>query len=187
MNRRKAIAGIVLFGGAVYAGVRGLRLFSTADLSQLPGHRALIAELAEMIIPRTDTPGAKDAAAEDFIITMIKDCTPRKSQYNFMQGLSDVTAYTRRHYGCTFMECTQEQRTEVIAHFEERDRPFSGLAGKVSRKLSGDAFFQTLKRYTIQGYCTSKQGATKGLAYDYVPGAFRGCVPLQPGQKCWAT
>lgn len=187
MNRRKAIGSILLLGSAAYGGKHLYRFFRTPDLGTLPAQKALIAELAEMIIPRTDTPGAKDAAVEDFIILMIKDCTPRKQQNSFLQGLDDVAAYTERHYGCNFINCSSQQRQETMAHFEKRDQPYAGIAGKVSRKLFGDAFFVTLKKYTILGYCTSEPGATKGMAYDFIPGMYHGHLKLQPGQKCWAT
>ncbi|KAA2242455.1 gluconate 2-dehydrogenase subunit 3 family protein [Chitinophaga agrisoli] len=190
MNRRKALKGLLLLGGsgaAILGGIKGYRLFRSPDLQQLSHYRPLIAELAETIIPRTDTPGAKDAGVPDFIITMIKDCTPLRIQNRFMDGLEDVVHYAHAQYGHSFFACSQEQRHNILAHFEKRDRPYSGLPGKVSRKLFGDTFFITLKHYTVQGYCTSMQGATQALAYDYVPGRYQGCATLEPGQKCWAT
>jgi hypothetical protein len=39
----------------------------------------------------------------------------------------------------------------------------------------------------VLGYCTSEVGATQALAYAHVPGDYRGCVPLRPRQKGWAT
>jgi len=174
-------------GAAVAGGFKGFYWFTRPGLDQLPAYKPLIAELAEGIIPRTDTPGAKDAHVEDFIITMIQDCTPARVQGRFMEGLKDVEVYTKSQYGCTFAACNKTQRHNVLAHFEKRDRPLNGIAGKVSRKIFGDNFFVTLKKYTVQGYCTSRQGATQGMAYDYVPGRYQGCVTLTPGQKCWAT
>lgn len=174
-------------GAVIMSGFNGYRWFTRPSLRRLPEYKPLIAELAETIIPRTETPGAKDAGVEDFIITMIQDCTPYRVQGRFMEGLEDVEAYTRSQYGLTFSECSKEQRHNVLTYFEKRDRPFPGIAGKAVRKLFGDNFFMTLKKYTVQGYCTSLEGATKGLAYDYVPGRYQGCVTLAPGQKCWAT
>lgn len=190
MDRRKALKGLLLFGGgaaAVAGGIKSFQWYKKPDLQQLPGYKPLIAELAETIIPRTDTPGAKDAGVQDYIITMIQDCTPAKLQNKFMDGLADVQHYAQAQYSRSFLECSKEQRHNVLAHFEKRDRQYSGLAGKVQRRLFGDGFFVTLKKYTVQGYCTSIQGATQGLAYDYIPGRYQGCATLEPDQKCWAT
>ncbi|MFI4945488.1 MAG: gluconate 2-dehydrogenase subunit 3 family protein [Burkholderiales bacterium] len=44
-----------------------------------------------------------------------------------------------------------------------------------------------LKDLTLVGFFTSQIGATQVLAYEKVPGGYRGCVELRPGQKTWAT
>jgi hypothetical protein len=54
-------------------------------------------------------------------------------------------------------------------------------------EAAADPFFALLKELTVLGYCTSELGATQGLAYLAVPGEYRGCVGLRPGQKSWAT
>src|ERR1043165_9652553 len=113
MDRRRALKGFLLFGGgaaAVAAGFKSYQWYRKPDLQRLPDYRTLIAELAETIIPRTDTPGAKDAGVQDYIITMILDCTPTKLQNKFMNGLVDVQEYTQAQYGRSFLECSKEQR-----------------------------------------------------------------------------
>ncbi|CAL1518081.1 gluconate 2-dehydrogenase subunit 3 family protein [Chitinophaga sp. MM2321] len=190
MNRRKAIINIFLYGGAgaaIAGGVGYHHFYKAPDLSKLEQYRVLITELAEIIIPETDTPGARSTGVGDFIITMIRDCTSRKAQNRFMYGLQDVESYTSSRYGKPFAACDQATKINVVAHFEKQGRSYPGIMGKVSGRLIGDSFFMTLKKYTIIGFCTSMQGATKAMAYDYVPGKFQGCIPLQPGQKCWAT
>ena len=44
-----------------------------------------------------------------------------------------------------------------------------------------------MKDLTLVGFYTSRIGATQALAYEAVPGGFRGCLELGPGQKAWAT
>ena len=190
MNRRKAIASILLLAGAGTAGVSGFKLYQwrkTPDLKKLDDFHPLITALAEVIIPETDTPGATTAGVTPFIINMVKDCTPRKEQNKFIDGLEEVAGYAHRHHKQAFEKCSSADQQAIVAYFEKRDRPYKGMAGKISRKLIGDNFFMLMKKYTVIGYCTSQAGATRGLAYDYVPGKYVGCVPLQPGQKCWAT
>jgi hypothetical protein len=190
MNRRKAIGSILLLAGAgaaIITGVKLRALYRTPDLKKLYTHKELITELAETIIPATDTPGAKAANVAPFIISMIEDCTPQKEQNKFLNGLEDVEEYAHAKYNRSFIDCSQQERNVIADYFEKRDRSYKGIAGKVSHKLLGDSFFTILKKYTVMGYCNSLEGVTKGLAYDYVPGRYEGSVTLRSGQKCWAT
>jgi len=75
----------------------------------------------------------------------------------------------------------------VLTLFEERGKNFKGILGKAQNRFLGKSFFTTLKEYTVEGYCTSEMGATRGLAYIHIPGKYLGCIPMQPGQKVWAT
>ena len=190
MNRRKAILRISLAGlGIVTAGTayKWWDQLKSPDFSYLQANKALLAALCDTIIPATDTPGARDTGAQDFIIKMIRDCTPRKEQNNFIRGLREIQSHCQSSYGLPYQRCSQDQQTAALAHFEEKSKPYNGKLGKVELRLMGRPFFSILKDYTIQGYCTSQQGATMGLNYVYIPGSFKGCIPLDPGQKAWAT
>jgi hypothetical protein len=68
MNRRKAIYSIIFFGGGVFATFSGYKYynnFKTPDLGFLDTSKSLIADLSEIIIPTSDTPGAKDALVSE--------------------------------------------------------------------------------------------------------------------------
>ncbi len=147
----------------------------------------MLSELAETIIPATNTPGAKDARVGEFIYEMLIDCADVRAQNKFLYGLEDLEDYCHSRYDHSFMSCTIPQREEALIHFEQKGKRRSGIIGKVQHKLLGDSFFETLKNYTVIGYATSMQGATQGFAYDYIPGAFDANVPLKPGQRSWAT
>ncbi len=190
MNRRKAIGRLLMIGGAglmAGGGFTWFRYYRKPDLASLDALRPMIDELAETIIPETDTPGAKSAGAGEMIIRLIRECAPRNAQNRFLTGLADVEDYARSRFGQPYLSCNDQQKDAITAHFEVRDRSGKGLRDKAMNKLIGPAFFQTLKKYTVISYCTSMQGATKGLQYDYLPGIYRGIIPLSAGQKCWAT
>jgi hypothetical protein len=190
MDRRKAIFRICLTGAGITAAATGYHwwdITKSPHLTYLLHNRGLIDELAETIIPATDTPGAKDAEVGDFIIKMVSDCTDKKSQNKFINGLSDLKSYCRDRHNKPFEQCNDAQKEEVLRYFEKDGKPFSGFFGKVQRKLLGKSFFVTLKEYTVEGYCTSRAGATSALVYVPVPGKFDGCTVLQPGQNAWAT
>lgn len=190
MNRRKAITYISFTGlGLVTAGasLKWWNMFHSPDLSWLKQNRELLAALCDTIIPATDTPGAREAGVHDFLVKIVSDCTPRKEQNTFIAGLKDLQEHCRHTYDRPFEQCTAAQRQETLSRCETRDKPWSGLAGKLENRVLGRPFFTLLREYTVYGYCTSRIGATQGMAYAYIPGSFNGCMPLKPGQKCWAT
>ncbi|MEI9942612.1 MAG: gluconate 2-dehydrogenase subunit 3 family protein [Chitinophagaceae bacterium] len=189
MNRRKAIFRISLAGagvGAAFAGYKWYDITKSPDIAYLDKSREFIAALAETIIPATDTPGAKETGVHDFIIMMVKECTERKAQNKFINGLKDLQEYCNYEHGKPYQECPSQQQESVLMRFEKKDKPYNGLLGKAQVRFLGKSFFATLKEYTVEGYCTSEAGATKGLAYLPVPGNYSGCTTLEQGQKAWA-
>ncbi len=190
MQRRKAISRILLISCGSIAAYSGYKFYDwnkSPDVEYLDSHKKLIAALAEEIIPATDSPGAKEAGVDDFIITMVKDCVEIKTKNKFIDGLKELQRYCHSSFSKSFEDCTKQQKLQTLTHFEERGRTNSGIIGKVEKRFFGSSFFTTLKSLTVEGYCTSEAGATKGLAYVPIPGKFVGCMPLQKGQKSWAT
>jgi hypothetical protein len=190
MNRRRAVKRLSLITGGIVLTLGGVRLYDlikTPRLEALDTYRGLLGDLADTILPATDSPGAREAGVGDLIIRMVKDCTNRKSQNHFIDGLRSLTEYTEEKYKRPFGACSLEERTAILTHFEQSGKPYKGWLGKADHQLEGDSFFITLKNYTVLGYCTSKPGATEALRYDYIPGKYAGTVPLEPGQKAWAT
>ena len=189
MNRRKAIIRITLGGAGLAAAIGGYKWYGiakTPDVRYVTGNKELLAALAETIIPATDTPGAREAGVADFIVMMVRECLDRKNANNFIDGLKDLQSYSKSKFGKDFEHCTATEQEAVMTHFEKRDKPYGGIAGKVQNRYLGKPFFIILKELTVEGYCTSEPGATKGLAYVNVPGSYRGCMPMTSGQKAWA-
>jgi len=178
-----AAAGLVAAGG----GYKWYRIHRGPDLEFVKQNGALLTALAETIIPGTDVPGAREAGVGDFIVKMVLYCTERKEQNRFVDGLKDIQQHCQREYGKGYEQCTPGDQEAVLTIWERVGRPKSGIVGKVEARLLGRSFFTLLKEYTVEGYCTSEPGATKGLAYLYIPGSYKGCLPMQPGQRAWAT
>jgi hypothetical protein len=134
-----------------------------------PGQDALIAEIAERIIPTTDTPGAKAAGVPDFILKMIADCTRPAGQEIFRQGLDRLETEVSARFGRPFVDCSPEEQTAVL------------------REMEQTPFFQNFKRLTVLGYFTSETGCTQALRYEPLPGRYEGDLPYKKGDKAWAT
>ena len=190
MNRRKAIGGMLLAGiGGVlaYSGYKWYNWHKTPDLAYVQKNASLLAALTETILPATDTPGAKAAAVDQFIVIMLRDCVDERTANTFIDGLKDVQSRSFSEYGKPFEQCAAEEQQSIVTYFQEKGKPWGGIAGKIEKRYLGKSFFNILKDLTVEGYCTSKVGATQALSYLYIPGSYQGCMPMQPGQTAWAT
>ncbi len=85
MNRRELIQRVTMMLGGVMsaplmAGAMGEVLNATPNLDITDLQKSLIAEVADVIIPATTTPGAKEAGAQNFIIRVMRDCYLKEDQ-----------------------------------------------------------------------------------------------------------
>ena len=180
----------MLIGGGTAAAFSGYKWYSftkSPDIDYLLKKKSLIAALAETIIPQTTTAGAKAAHAEDFILSMLQNCTERKTLNQFVDGLKSVEDYTAEKYNKEYQACSKEEQAAVMTHFKKRDSIQPGLMFKIRRRTLGNPFYTTLRQYTIEGFCTSAAGATEVLRYVLVPGRYDACIPLKGGETTWAT
>lgn len=205
MKRRDAIGRVaLLMGGTLSAptmlafleGCKSGSESASAGLS-FPfsaDRKALVSEVAEIIIPKTDTPGAKDAKVGDFIEKMLKDCYAEKDLASFNKGLEQLEEKD-------FLKATPEQQTAILKEMEASAKEEASKASEAKKSAdekkkyteagkeyteAGVPFFRLVKELTLLGYFTSEPGATQALDYVPVPGRYDGCIDLKPGQKAWA-
>jgi gluconate 2-dehydrogenase gamma chain len=152
---------------------------------------SLIAALTEIIMPRTDTPGAIDAGVPMFIDQMLKEVYPKESQETFLKNLAAFDEGARKAHGNGFLDCSDKEK---MAYFKkEHDGALQSSAGGSSSGWwnagvnDSKPFILELKELTLLGFFTSEPGATQVLQYNQVPGPFKGCVPVKEVGKAWAT
>ncbi|MCF0060274.1 gluconate 2-dehydrogenase subunit 3 family protein [Dyadobacter chenwenxiniae] len=175
MNRREAVQKITfLLGGTIsaplMAGVMGEKLNFGPSLDISADQEALLADVADVIIPTTGTPGAKAAGADKFITRIMRDCYEMADQKKFYAGLEKVDAQSKEVYGKGFLALDATQKNDIIKRTTVSDKPF----------------FLQMKGLTVTGYFTSEVGATQALDYLPIPGRFDGSWPMPKGQKSWA-
>lgn len=151
---------------------------------------SLVAEVAEIIIPRTSTPGAKDVGVPSFIDTLLKEVYSPEEQQKFVEGLQTFDAEAEKQFGSRFLDCDPAQQVEFVKKLNE-DALTGGVSISQGWWAAGSAserpFILKVKELTLLGFFTSEVGATKVLQYNQVPGPFKGCVPLAEVGKAWAT
>lgn len=205
LSRRQALVGSVLTFGALWG---ALSVPSTATAQGLLPWtpRALTLEqarildiVAELIIPATDVPGAREAGVPQFVDrTLAIYSTPADAQ-TLRNGLDRLEADARDAHGAGFTAISQDQQTALLARHDPTTRPTpraavgiargdseTGLSDRNPEPPQAAAFFILLRELVTVGYFTSELGATKAVRYDPVPGEYRGCVPLKEIGRAWA-
>lgn len=122
MNRREAVRNVAfLMGGALSATTIGVFLegcnspsTKTAGNLFTDEQQKLITEVADIIIPATSSPGAKDAGVGPFITLMLKECYPEDAQKAFVKGLEDLDKQAKEEYKKSFIELSVAQRQELL-------------------------------------------------------------------------
>ncbi|MFZ5971971.1 MAG: gluconate 2-dehydrogenase subunit 3 family protein [Bacteroidota bacterium] len=142
----------------------------------------LVAEVAEIIIPKTDTPGAKDVGVPGFIDLMLKDCYKKEDQDRYLAGLAEFDNAAKTAYGEAFLDLDPAQQAEHVKKVHD-----AAIEATRSGELKERPFILTTKELTVTGFFTSEPGATQVLQYAPVPGAYHGCLPLAEVGKTWAT
>lgn len=138
------------------------------NLRIFPADEAMLAELCEIIIPKTNTPGAKDISAHLFVLKMVDDCATKEQQQTFIKGMEDFNMLCKSTAGKTLVDCDANERakiTEALLAIKEEDTPLKDFLGMV-------------KGRTIQVYTSSEFYLTKVQVYELVPGRYQGCVPV---------
>jgi len=191
MNRRDALSRVaLLLGGTVIGAEFFLNGCSPADkkigqsVDFTADDIAYLDEVAETIIPATDTPGAKVAQVGTFMTVMVKDSYDAKNQKIFLDGMNKINELSKKKFNNnSFMKVTPEQRKQLLTEIDKEQNEYNK-----NKKKDDDAhYFAQMKQLTLLGFFTSKTGATETLRYVAVPGRFDACIPYKKGDKAWAV
>ena len=189
-----AATGLAFVGGEALAS--GLKTTAASKALFGAGDIMLLDEIAETILPRTSTPGAKDAGCGAQMAVMVQDCYDAKQQALFVAGLATLQASCKKQYQRDFLQLTAAERTVVLTQLDkDASARNAAIASNDSTNVSnrkGDAslephYFTLLKQLSIFVFFTSKVGATEVLRYVAVPGRYDGAMPYKKGDKAWAT
>ena len=183
MNRRELLALITAATGTAMIGSTAL-LSGCATTAPAPAkfsaeNIALLDEIAETILPRTETPGAKDAKVGEFMSVYVNDCYTLDERAIFHKGLLSLEAQSNKTYGRGFMALQPAERTAFISQLDQEAR--------TTVANGGIHYFTMIKQLTLFGFFTSQAGATQVLRHLPIPGRYDGALAYKPGDRGWAT
>lgn len=201
MNRRNAIQKVAILLGSTFSAPtlmamqrwekpEKVNLFSV-DFSLNEIQKQIVAQVAEMIIPKTETAGAIDAGVPAFIEMMLKDCYQTPEHLSFIEGVTELEQ-------AKFLEINVTKQVEMLSQIEIQTKK-TMKSREVKQTKMGDnedreemkaqskgiPFWRLMKELTLLGYFTSEIGIKSSFEYVQIPGKLE-LIKLKPNQKAYA-
>jgi hypothetical protein len=149
-----------------------------------PHQDATVTAMAELIIPATDTPGARDTRVNEFIDRIVADWFTDEERSRFLAGLADVDARSQTLFQKNFADSSPSQQSDILHALGEEMVQATAALASAPRGYRGSApkpennFYFMFRQLTLTGYFTSEAGFTQQLREEIIPGHFDGCVPV---------
>lgn len=135
----------------------------------------LLADIADTMIPATDTPGARAVGAHLFTLVMVDDCLSGDERDKYLKGMRAFEDELKSLTGKRFSSASPEERMRMLTAFEEQ-------MDETSEEVK--VFYDKTRAYIIQGYVSSQHFLTDIKPYQLVPGPnYNGCAPVTTKQS----
>jgi gluconate 2-dehydrogenase gamma chain len=119
-----------------------------------PDEVETLAAIADRIFPQTDTPGAVEIGALEYIdIALAGDYAALTPLYR--EGLRFLDRLARKQFDKTFADLADEHKDALLVDFE---------AGEVSGFKRAGEFFETVRYHVLEGiFCEPQYGGNKDM------------------------
>jgi hypothetical protein len=135
-----------------------------------PAQQKIVTQIAEMIIPETDTPGATSVHVPEFIDLILTEWMSDEEKAAFLTGLSDMDVQAAAMGSPHFVDIAEAKRGEFL----------TGLDAKRPNKAGAEHAFARIKALTVYGYFTSKTVQQDVLKTQMFFNGYNGNVPFTP-------
>lgn len=196
MDRRKALQKTGLLAGSALAMPTLFSLLQSCKTESRLGWQPLfltdheaktISAVVDMILPRTDTPGALDVKVDMFIDKVWAKTTDEKGQQKIRVEIAAFDATCTSDFSDVFINLSEKERREMLKVEEATSGKFNpGVWGKTIGDQEPIGFYRSLKSMAIWAYFTSEEIGENVLNYDPVPGDYKGCIPLSDVGNRWS-
>jgi len=147
--------------------------------------RAMVDEISEMIIPATDTPGARAVHVDEFTDLILAEWSSDKERADFLAGLAALDAASQAAYQVPFMSATPAQRAEQLARLDA-ELTAARTVSKAWKQGMGPKppdhtklFWHQIRSLTVTGYYTSEVGFTVEARNVIIPGVWQACTAVE--------
>ncbi len=194
-DRREFLGGLALFALVVGVPAATIKL-SHLDPDDLPTdrQRAMVRDVSQLVLPRTDTAGAGETGVGDFLVlALAHGLDGTREPVTGGEIPVAVPEYRRRDGTLRYLDWLEgelDRRANGDWMGKDNQRRLAALTA-----LDADAFadgsdhaaWKQIKDLILTGYYTSETGGSKELRYELVPGRYDPDIPLQPGDRAWSS
>lgn len=119
--------------------------------------------LSDIIIPETDTPGAKSALVNRFI-DLLLEAETHDAQQSFLNSLAYIDGEARSRYGDAFIYLPKDSQIELL-HFFAYPNSLQTWGEQKTGEQTGHNHFQNIKGWIARIFFNS-EGGMKALGWD---------------------
>lgn len=183
-----------LQGGALLAlaiGVPGAAVaLSRLDPDDAPtrAQQTMMRTVAQLVLPRTDTPGAGDVGAGEFALLGLAHGLEGARKLIGGDAMPNLQPFRRpdgslRHAAWLERELDRRSRGQFLARGAAEQAQALGSLDAEAFAAPGDHPWKIVKALILTGYYTSEAGGSQELRYEPVPGKWDPDLPLKPGDR----
>lgn len=145
---------------------------------------AFLDELGETILPRTNTPGARDAMVTRFIDTVRPLRFKSEDNARFKSDLDAFMQQASAELGKDFVKASAEKKLEWVTAVDKAS--YEAMKDRKDQAKEERPFYISLKEQILGGYFSSEIVAKEYFNFDPIPGSYAGCIPYADVGRAWA-
>ncbi|MFT4053613.1 MAG: gluconate 2-dehydrogenase subunit 3 family protein [Novosphingobium sp.] len=194
-NRREFIGAASLLALAFGIPAGAVRLTDlAADDAPTDRHIQMMAEVADLVIPRTDTPGAKDLGVGEFVILALgHGLAGTRAPMTSGTVTADLARFQRRDGSLRYLNWLEHALDRAAGgDFLRHNRAMrAGWLTVIDAEAfaEGAAFspWKAIKGLILTGYYTSEAGGSQELRYELVPGRWEWDIAKTPEMRAFSS
>lgn len=171
LDRRTLLRSAILLAGGSIAGLPSVAFAQATDQRFFDQSRfALLDEVVEIMMPRTDTPGARDAGVAANFDALMANWASAQHRAEFSALLDDIDMKSNR-----LLSLAPEKRLSFLQSYDAENMYNEGSP------------YRRFKDLVLTLYYLSEPGATEELRYELVPGVWEASIPMTRDTRTWAA
>jgi len=190
MNRRNALKGIGLSLGYIVATPAVISLLQSCSKNPEVNWQPvffdkeegfIIEKLSDLILPKTEKyPGALDLGIPRFIDAYLKNVADKGQQDHIKKGLSLILPLVKSG--------NNDEYHKLLTKYLKASPQETELFKKNKKDTQIFSLLYNLRETVVWAYKATEKVGEEILAYDPIPGQYKGCVPLKEatGGRAWS-
>jgi hypothetical protein len=148
-----------------------------------PPQDAIVGCIADILLPETDTVGARGVGVSRFIDLLLTESMLGTERDRFLAGLAAIDARSRSDYGAPLTSVRPEQQQALVRALDDHlpvSEPTPAEAAALAREpITAEGCFAWLKGLVVLAYFTAEPVARELQIQDpTIPGRYDGCLTV---------